>query len=338
MRKYVELMAVICTLTILLVVGCGKIGSNPKDVLSKYLDASLHGRHEEAYQYFSAKDKVIKSLQEYLSEQSKEESPFAQALASKISYEIKEVTVTGNQAKANVEITASDFGGIFTDILGAAFMSAFGEKKDEKEMEKMLAEKYKGKDIPMTTTTQSFDLVKDADGRKVFFDWETKKKVDEAMRQAKQLEKEKKLYAAKEKYQEVLELDSKAVEASEKIKHLDAEIENFREKQAYIDKVKITKLEVAKAVLGGLGVFGEIKNLGNRSLKEVEITVYFLNKIGKPIFEETYHPVLVSEYSFGDRNKPLKPNYTRKFGYSTDDVPSDWAKKVCAKITDIEFE
>lgn len=44
------------------------IESNPKDVLSKYLDASLHDRHEEAYQYISAKDKAIKSLQEYLSE------------------------------------------------------------------------------------------------------------------------------------------------------------------------------------------------------------------------------------------------------------------------------
>lgn len=338
MRKYVELMAVLCTLTILLVVGCGKIGSNPKDVLSKYLDASLHGRHEEAYQYFSAKDKAIKSLQEYLSEQSKEESPFTQALASKISYEIKEVTVTGNQAKAKVAVTTPDFGSIFTDILGVAFMSAFGEEKDEKEIEKMLAEKYKGKDIPMSTTTQSFDLIKEADGWKVFFDWETKKKVDETMSQAKQLEKEKKLYAAKEKYQEVLELDSKVVEASEKIKELDKEIKSFKEKQVYIDKVEIRNVHIGKSILDEVGVFGELKNLGDRTLKEVEITIYCLDKNGKAIFEKTYRPVLVSEYSlFGD-NKPLKPNYSKKFGVKLDDAPSDWARKVKVKVTDIEFQ
>jgi hypothetical protein len=338
MKKHVKLMAVICTLNILSLVGCDKIDSSPKDVLSKYLDASLHGRHEEAYQYVSARDKGIKSLQEYLAEESRDESPFAHALTSKISYKIKEATISGNKAKAIVDVTTPDFAVIFMDILGEAFISAFGEKKDEEEIKKMLVEKYQGKDVPTATTTQSFDLVKDVDGWKVFFDWEIKKKVGEVMRQAKQLEKEKKLYAAKEKYQEVLELDSKVVEASEKIKHLDAEIKNFSEKQAYIDKVKITKLEVAKAVLGELGVFGEIKNLGNRSLEEVEITIYFLDKDGKPIFEETHHPVLVSKYSFGDRNKPLKPNYTRKFGYGTDDVPSDWAKKVRVKITDLEFE
>jgi len=338
MKKNIDLIAVLCTLTVLLVVGCGKIGSNPKDVLLNYLDASLHGRYEEAYQYFSAKDKVVKSLQEYLSEQSKEENPFAQALTSKISYEIKEVTVTGNQAKANVEVTAPDFGAIFTDILGAAFMSAFGEKKDEREIEKMLAEKYKGKDIPMTTTTQSFDLVKEADGWKVFFDWKTEKKIDEAMSQAKQLEREKKLYAAKEKYQKVLELDSKVVEASEKIKELDKEIESFKEKQSYIDKVEIRNIHIGKSILDEIGVFGEVKNHGDRTLKEVEITIYCLDENGKAIFEKTYHPVLVSEYSlFGD-NEPLKPNYSRKFGVKLDDAPSDWARKVRVKITNIEFQ
>jgi hypothetical protein len=338
MRKYIDIIAIMCTLIVILVVGCGKIRTNPKDILLKYLDASLHGRYEEAYHYFSTKDKAVKSLQEYLSEQAKEESPLEQALASKISYRIREVTVAGNQAKANAEVTTPDLEAILKDILGTAFISAFGEKKEEKETEKMLEEKYKGNNIPMKTTIQSFDMVKEADGWKVFFDFEKKEKVDKAMNQAQKLEKEKKLYAAKEKYQEVLKLDSKAVEASEKIEHLDVEIENFKEKQTYIGKIKITKLKVAKSFLGGLGVFGELKNLGNRSLKEVEITIYFLDKNGKPIFEEVHYPVLVSEYSFGDINKPLKLNYTRKFGYSTNDVPSDWAKKVRAKITNIEFE
>ncbi|MBW2038001.1 MAG: hypothetical protein JRI46_00145 [Deltaproteobacteria bacterium] len=338
MKKHIEFIPVLCTLTILLVVGCGKIGSSPKAVLSKYLDASLHGRHEEAYQYISAKDKAIKSLHEYLSDQQKEESPFAQVLASKVSYEIKEVTIDGNQAKANVDVTIPDFGVIFKDILGAAFMSAFGEKKDKKEIEKMLTEEYKGKDIPMTTTTQFFELVKEVDGWKVFFDWKTKKKVDAAMSQAKQLEKEKKLYAAKEKYQEVLELDSEVVEASEKIKELDEKIKSFKEKQAYVDNVKIRNLEVAKALLGGLGVFGEVKNLGDRTLTEVEITIYFLDKNGNPIFEKTYYPVLVSKWSFGDRAQPLKPGYIRKFGVKADNAPSEWAKKVRVKVTDIKFE
>jgi hypothetical protein len=124
-----------------------------------------------------------------------------------------------------------------------------------------------------------------------------------------------------------LPISGKKVEASEKAEG----------KQAYINKVEIRNLRVSKSITGDYGVFGEIKNLGDRTLRKVEITVYFLDKNDKPIFEETYHPVLVTKFSFGD-NEPLKPNYSIKFGYGPDDVPSDWAKKVRAKITDIEFE
>lgn len=132
-------------------------------------------------------------------------------------------------------------------------------------------------------------------------------------------------------------LNSKEIEASKKEKKPGEEMEKFKEKQAYIDKVVIRSLKVAKAISGDLGVFGEIKNLGDRTLKEVEITIYFLDKNDKSIFEKIHRPVLVTEFSFSD-NDPLKPNYSRKFGYTTDDVPSEWAKKVKAKVTNIEFE
>ncbi len=50
----------------LLVVGCGQ--PNPRDSLTKYLEASLQAKHEAAYRYISASDKKIKILEEYLSE------------------------------------------------------------------------------------------------------------------------------------------------------------------------------------------------------------------------------------------------------------------------------
>ena len=137
---------------------------------------------------------------------------------------------------------------------------------------------------------------------------------------------------------DVLPSSSEKVEASEKTKDLDEGIENIGEKQAYINKVRIINLKATETIPEGLGVSGIIRNLGNRTLNKVEITIYFLDKDGWPIFEETYSPVWVSEYSFGTSNKPLNPDYSRRFGYSIDDVPSDWAKKVKAKITDIRFE
>lgn len=355
MRKYINIIAALGILVILSAVGYGKVksGPNPSKVLSKYFDASIHGRYEEAYQYLSTSDKAVKSLQEYLSEQSEEESPFMEALVSKISYNIKDVEISGDHAKADVVVTEPDLGSIFVDVMGVALASAFGDKKDTDEMEKKLAEKYKGKDIPMTTVTQPFNLVKEEGGWKIFFDWETKKKVNEALSQAKKLEEDGKLYAARDKYEEALKLNNNIVEASAKVDELNKKIRLFEEKQAYINKVKILDLKVAKGYpkyLEGLeeyldssdyywGVFGKIKNTGNKTLKEVELTIYFLDKNGQRIYEDKYYPVLTSSLNFtGDGDKPLKPNYIVDFGYKTDDVPSEWAKKIEAKITNIEFE
>jgi hypothetical protein len=108
-----------------------------------------------------------------------------------------------------------------------------------------------------------------------------------------------------------------------------------KEELDYLEKVIIRNVEIANAVLGGLGVFGEVKNTGDRTLDEVEITIYFLDKTGKPIFEKKYYPVLVSEMSVD--NEPLKPGYARKFGVTADDAPSDWARKVEVKITGVQF-
>lgn len=107
------------------------------------------------------------------------------------------------------------------------------------------------------------------------------------------------------------------------------------EKRAYIKKVRIVNLRVAKAVLDDWGVFGEIKNTGNRTLTKVEITIHYLDEYGDTIYEDNHYPVLVSSWS--SDNKPLKPNYSEKFGYGTDDVSSEWSKKIKAYVTDIEF-
>lgn len=109
------------------------------------------------------------------------------------------------------------------------------------------------------------------------------------------------------------------------------------EQSAYLSKILVSKVSTGKDVLGGMGVWGEVKNTGDRTLKKVEITLYCLGPDGKPVFEKTYTPVLVSKMSFGD-NQPLKPGYSRPFGVKMDDAPSEWTKKVEVKVTQIEFQ
>ncbi len=337
-----------------LIVGCDKLSElsqpGPKEVLSSYLDASLKGRTEEAYGYVSSEDKSVKGLSEYKSENEKEDSPFAAVVVSNVSFTVLKVTETGSTAKADVEITLPDMGVMFKDLMGAAFSSAFGGK-DQAEIEKELAAKYETGEVPTTTKNEEFHLVKEDDGWKVFLDWKTKKaerekaeKVASLLSDAKELRKSNKLHGAVKKYEEVLTLDSEIVEAKEGIAETKQEIESFEEKQAYIKNVILKDFKVSEGKKYGFGktvpgVFGTIVNNGDRSLKEVEITVYFLNDEGTIIGEEDFHPVLVSEYSFGEDNKPLKPNYVKDFGYSVEDyAPSSWSKKAKAKITNIEFE
>jgi hypothetical protein len=106
---------------------------------------------------------------------------------------------------------------------------------------------------------------------------------------------------------------------------------------AYLSRIIIKGVTVAPSTLGGKGVFGEVKNGGDRAVSKVEITIYFLDKHGSPIFEKSYHPVLVSALSFGDSNAPLKPGYSRKFGIEVNGAPTDWGGKVEVKATNIAF-
>ena len=338
MKKGV-LFKLICILLLLsIVTGCSLIGSNPKTVLSKYLDANLAQNHSEAYKYVSESDKSAESLEEFSAEDAEEDEGFGmlvKILFKKVSYKIKDITVLGDKATANVEMTLPDIESIFADI----FIGALGEAlsgKSAEEMEKAIgdkiAEKYKD-DIPMTTEMQTFNLVKDKDGWKVFLDWEKAKRIETLLAEADKLMEQSQFEDALAKYNEVLAIDP----SSDRAKQGKEDAENKIEKKLYISTyLEIKSVEVEKGEYSSnYLVFGEIVNHGNRTLKEVEITVYYLDKDKKAIGEEKHYPV--SEYSWSD-NAPLKPNYIKEFDYYVgDDIPSGWST-VSIAITNIEFE
>ncbi|MEO6484686.1 MAG: hypothetical protein ABIO54_04175 [Pyrinomonadaceae bacterium] len=110
------------------------------------------------------------------------------------------------------------------------------------------------------------------------------------------------------------------------------------EELAYLANVSVSKVEVAKTILQEPGVFGELKNNGDRTLDQVEITIYLLNTQGNPVAEKKYAPVNESAQNFGmSDTSALKPKYSRKFGYDAKEAPSDWAKKVRVEVTKVAF-
>jgi hypothetical protein len=329
-------------------------GSNPKSVVNKYLDAKLSSNFQLAYSTLSTEDKSLKSLEEYLKENDAEEfHAISKAFSEKSSYKIISITKEKKQAHVTVELTVPDGKKIAGELMFSLFSKMFDENFNEKEMASMMEEKYKDKAIPMTTKTDTLHLVNEDEGWLVFLDWTTEKierekkeKINILLSEAENLKEEKKLIGAIEKYDQVLELDSKMVDAIEGIEEINTEIKTLEEKQAYINKVELYDLKARyyDTYFDGKipGVAFKLRNKGNQTLNKVEITVYFKDASGSIIFEENFHPVLVSEYSFSD-NKPLKPNYVWSMGkdkyYQVEEVPSEWkAGSVSAKITDIEFE
>jgi hypothetical protein len=319
-------------------------GPSPEKVLTAYFDATKAGNWDAAYAHASTQDQAAKPLADYKSEVTGDNA-IAAAVLSKTSYQVLSVERQGNRAKATVEVTSPDLGGMFAELLQSAFASALGGK-GAPDAQKQMTEKLQAGNLPTKTQREEFALIREEKGWRVFFDWTTKKQVAGLLAEAEQLRKQRKLPAAREKYDAVLKLDSKVVEAQEGRDEVGREIAAFEEKQAYVANVELYDLK-ARYYDTYLerripGVEFKLRNKGNRSLRKVEVTVYFQDASGAVIAEQEYNPVLVTKYSFRGDNKPLRPNYIwqleRGEFYQAKSVPTEWKEgAVRAKITDIEF-
>lgn len=84
-------------------------------------------------------------------------------------------------------------------------------------------------------------------------------------------------------------------------------------------------------------VKGSIKNIGDKTIALLQITVYFLDSNGARIGEKEI--TVLSTKSIFEPDPAFKPNYTKDFGYIIEeDAPSDWSGKVEVEISKIGFE
>ena len=313
--------------------GCAT-GPGPKEVMGRYLDAYAKGNDEEAYSLLSYKDKAAKSLDAFSGSGG---SVFKAFPGPKVSYQVKGIETEGEKAKATVEVATPDIGGVLGELFGAIMAMVVGREQDDNALEDVLAEKLEGKNWPTTTRTEYYDLVKEKDGWKVFLNYEGIERSQELKNRAESLVEQKRYAEAGSALEEAAILNPKDTEIPGKIRTLERKASEYKEKQAYFDKIEVRNVSVEQGNLGQLAVFGELKNRGDRTLRSVAITVYYLDSDGNGIHEKTHYPVSVTGESDED-NQPLKPNYGKTFRYRVDGAPSDWAKKVKVAVTDVEFQ
>ncbi|MFK8067640.1 MAG: hypothetical protein AB8D52_05290 [Gammaproteobacteria bacterium] len=265
-------------------------------------------------------------------------------MTQNISYAIKNSAIENRVAKIEVEKTVPRIPTTVRKLLL--------DKSRKKKKKKVIAY-LNSPDLQFDKNVESFNLVKELEGWRVLLDFATKKQikllVEEAEALAPSLEMlslidgaelesmKSKLLSAKEKYKKALSLGD-SFSAKSNLEYLEKQINKLGFYEKYKSQVQIRSVQVGEGRYGGKGVFGEIKNNSDVALTKVGIIIYFLDKDGKPVHEKSYHPVYVTERSYGDDAIPLKPNYSRKFGVKADDAPYEWSEKAKVVLSDIEAE
>lgn len=311
---------------------CG--GSKSADTVSNYLKAEADCNYEAAYDLLSDSDKKAKSMEQFKKEESSEFGLFfTEAVRKSSVFKIIDSAESGNEAVINVEITQDDYSSLAAGMLGAAFTGDLAKK----------LRKYK-ENAQKKTITKTFNLIRENNQWRVFFNWEKEAKMKELTEKADSLKKDGKFEAALEIYNEIIKLDSLNENALQNIKEINKEIKKLQEKREYMKKISIYDFSAKyyESFLEGKvpGIVFKVKNNGDRELSLIEVTIYFKDEANVVIYESKFRPI--NKNGFWD-NSTLKPNHIwqpeRNTFYKSTSVPSEWQEgNADIEITDIEFE
>lgn len=301
-----------------------------RQVLRQYLDATAHANWSAAYDHVSAADKVRAQLPEFAAEAGKSSGiPPGQAL---VSYRVVDFTQAGDRATAQVELRVRETGQLRTS---APAHEPFNPGPGS----------HSGDAAVTWPQLQQFTLVRETGGWKVSLPPAVAAATRPSGAVTENEDTARGANAATLPHGEPVESDTAWSIAGRVLDAHAHEIAGGENTQAYLSKVQLYGLRAGyyRTSLGRRvpGVEFKLRNLGQRALAKVAVTVYFKDTHGTIICEETYYPVLVSGHSFLDSN-PLKPNYiwqleSNKF-FIADAVPTEWKQgAVEARVTDIGF-
>ena len=160
--RYFVVLALLCAWPAL-IVGCSGPApeSDPRAVLTAYLEAVIEGRSEDAAQHLAASARRPGGKRE---EPSFEEKMVRRALASHVSFKILKIDAVSGQAQ--VTITSPDFNRIAADISGQ-FKEADFPRDGLEALEytarlvNRTVNTYKSRGIPMSASVRDFQLTRE---------------------------------------------------------------------------------------------------------------------------------------------------------------------------------
>lgn len=153
---------------ILITAGC-QSSNNPRRTLTNFLDAIIKNDYEEAYSYFSFKDRYRKSLTEFVQEQklSTTETDTVAISNYRRSYEISSLAIMTDSAKAIVKIT-------IPEMMIKNFNLLFYEVSKKLKVDSLTTPQNKR--FYIITLEGLFYLIKEPEGWRVYGNWEGQRK------------------------------------------------------------------------------------------------------------------------------------------------------------------
>ena len=248
MRKGLIIRVIVTA--IMFMCGCGLFQDKPRVVVENYLKAIYSNDHKTAYTLISSLYKNFKTENEYLREvvpKDVSSQAIANMLSSLVKYKVGREEVKGDRATVQVTLTVPDS----TKIMGSLLASAFLNEEPDRAMEEKMKELFVLGEVPITEKKESFRLVKEKAGWRIFVDWEKEKKAQQ-----------KQAYIKEVGISPHYSLTS---------------TQTFLDDGLVVDRSFEAELPIV--------------NRGNRILTQVEITFFFLDEEGHSIHEKKYYPV-----------------------------------------------
>lgn len=105
--------------------------------------------------------------------------------------------------------------------------------------------------------------------------------------------------------------------------------------------IEVSDLVAKKGNVEGHAYVGvKLKNIGEKTVPEIKLTVYFYDNEGTIIYEDSIEPLDL--YFAARSSSPLKPGYVRELRVNEEfiigNIPSDWSGEISGKITGLSFE
>lgn len=266
-------------LALSLLVGCSDSGA--QKVAVEYQRLMLRDADAKAYELMTAEDQAVMSLEEYVGKPS--DWIFDDLFLDRIAIEATGTVSTGGFVAVTLKATAPDSLALSRTTRDGG-LSAVAEAGQVPALEKALIEKLAG-NIPVESTELRVRTRKEPEGWRVFADlarekvrrrarakdaeaWDIEK---ETFKLGSSAEKAKALRRAISLYEEADEIYAGT---SHRLPEVRKDLVSAEAEIAYLPKVKVREVTVGKSVTDQLGVWGDVKNLGDRTLKRVGVTVY----------------------------------------------------------------